>query len=211
MVPESKAPEKTPEKEAPQPLERIEVNLESLIAGLQSTTATQVYTAGEYFRQIPVAQRRGVLLQLSQHADPNVRGNAWRVYTTVATKDDLATLSEAMKSPFGDVRIAALETVARFPNEQTVGMLAKLLEDPDYRDLAAGLLSKIGPACEAAVLPYAGHADPRIRRAAWDVLVHAGSRKGVQALEQLTTLPQNQKDETLKRSLDELRERLRKS
>jgi hypothetical protein len=73
------------------------------------------------------------------------------------------------------------------------------------------LLAKIGPACEAAVLPYATHANPAIRRAAWEVLVHAGSRKSVQALEQLTTLPQYQKEESLKRSLEQLRERLRKS
>jgi hypothetical protein len=101
--------------------------------------------------------------------------------------------------------------MSRFPNEATVGELAKLLEDPNYREFASGLLAKIGPACEAAVLPYASHADARIRRSAWDVLVHAGSRKSVQALEQLTTQPQYQKDEALKRSLDELRERLRKS
>jgi hypothetical protein len=72
------------------------------------------------------------------------------------------------------------------------------------------LLSKIGPACEAAVLPYATHADAAIRRAAWDVLVHAGTRKSVQALEQLTTLPQYEKEQPLKRSLEQLRERLRK-
>ena len=179
-------------------------------AGLQSPVATQVFTAGEYFRQIPVAQRREVLLELSKHADPNVRGNVWRVYSTVATKEDLATLSEALQSPHSDVRIAALETLARFPNDQTIGVLTKLLENPDDRELSVGLLSKIGPACEAAVLPYATHADSAIRRAAWDVLVHAGTRRSVQALEQLTTLPQYQKDEPLKRSLERLRERLRK-
>ncbi|MCE9527401.1 MAG: HEAT repeat domain-containing protein [Planctomycetales bacterium] len=206
-----KEPEKGDEKEPPPPPERIEVNLESLVAGLQSTAATQVFTAGEYFRQIPKEQRRAVLLELSKHTDPSVRGNAWRVFTTVATKEDLATLSEAMQSPYSDVRFAALETMARFPNDQTIGVLTKLLENPDYREFSAGLLSKIGPACEAAVLPYATHADANIRRAAWDVLVHAGSRKSVQALEQLTTLPQYQKDETLKRSLEQLRERLRKA
>jgi hypothetical protein len=200
-------PEKTDAEEAP---ERIEVNLESLVARLQSTEATNVFTAGEYFRQIPPLQRREVLLELSKHTDPNVRGNVWRVYSTVATKDDLATLSEALQSPYSDVRIAALETLARFPNEQTIGLLTKLLENPDYRELAAGLLSKIGPACEAAVLPYATHANAAIRRAAWDVLVHAGTRKSVQALEQMTTLPQYQKEEPLKRSLEQLRERLRK-
>src|SRR6476659_10911803 len=84
--------EKTDEKEAPKPPERIEVEMESLAAGLQSTVPTQVFTAGEYFRQIPAAQRRGVLLELSKNADPNVRGNVWRVYSTVATKEDLATL-----------------------------------------------------------------------------------------------------------------------
>ena len=203
--------EKTDEKEAPKPPERIEVNLESLVAGLQSTVPTQVFTAGEYFRQIPALQRREVLLELSKHTDPNVRGNVWRVYTTVATKEDLATLSEAQQSTFSDVRIAALETMSRFPNDQTIGVLTKLLENPDYRELAAGLLSKIGPACETAVLPYITHADGAIRRAAWDILVHAGSRKSVQALEQLTTLPQYQKEEQLKRSLEQLRERLRKS
>jgi hypothetical protein len=207
----AKEPEKGEEKEPPPPPERIEVNLESLVAGLQSTAATQVFTAGEYFRQIPKEQRRAVLLDLSKHTDPSVRGNAWRVFTTVATKEDLATLSEAMQSPYSDVRFAALETMARFPNDQTIGVLTKLLENPDYREFSAGLLSKIGPACEAAVLPYATHADANIRRAAWDVLVHAGSRKSVQALEQLTTLPQYQKDETLKRSLEQLRERLRKA
>ncbi len=187
------------------------MNLESLVTGLQSTVATQVFTAGEYFRQIPAGQRREVLLNLCKHADPNVRGNTWRVFSTVATKEDLATLSEALLSPFNDVRIAALENMARFPNDQTIGVLTKLLENPDDRELAAGLLSKIGPACEAAVLPYATHADANIRRAAWDVLVDAGTRKSVQALEQLTTLPQFQKDEPLKRSLEKLRERLRKS
>lgn len=204
-------PEKTDEKEPPPPPQRIEVDLESLATGLQSSVAIQVFTAGEYFRQIPVAQRREVLLELSNHADANVRGNAWRVFTTVATKDDLATLIEALQNPNSDVRIAALETMARFPNDETVAELTKRLENPDYRQLAVGLLSKIGPACEGAVLPYATHADPTIRRAAWDVLVHAGSRKSVQALEQLTTLPQYQKEEVLKRSLERLRERLRKA
>ena len=203
--------EKTDEKEAPKPPERIEVDMESLVAGLQSTVPTQVFTAGEYFRQIPVSQRREVLLELSKHTDPNVRGNVWRVYSTVATKEDLATLSEALQSQYSDVRMAALETMARLPNDQTIGFLTKLLENPDYREFAAGLLSKIGPACENAVLPYATHANAAIRRAAWEVLVHAGSRKSVQALEQLTTQPQYQKEESLKRSLEQLRERLRKA
>lgn len=211
-VPEkSKEPEKAEEKEAPKPPERTEVGLEALVAGLQSPVATQVFTAGESFRQIPVAQRREVLLELSRHTDPSVRGNVWRVYSTVATKDDLDTLREALKSEFSDVRIAALETMARFPNDQTIGVLTKYLENPDYRQLAVGLLSKIGPACESAVLPYAIHADATIRRAAWDVLIHAGTRKSVQTLEQLTTQPQFQKDEPLKRSLEQLRERLRKA
>lgn len=203
--------EKTDEKEAPKPPERIEVDLESLAAGLQSTVPTQVFTAGEYFRQIPVAQRREVLLELSKHADPNVRGNVWRVYTTVATKEDLATLSEARESQYNDVKMAALETMARLPNNDTIGVLTKLLEDPDYREFAAGLLSKIGPACENAVLPYATHTNASIRRSAWEILVHAGSRKSVQALEQLTTQPQYQKEESLKRSLEQLRDRLRKA
>lgn len=206
----TKEPEKPDETDEPQPPPRIEVDLESLVAGLQSSVTTQVFTAGEYFRQIPVAQRREVLLELSKHADPNVRGNVWRVYSTVATKDDLAKLREAMQSPYSDVRIAALETLACFPNEQTIGLLTKLLETPDDRELSIGLLSKIGPACESAVLPYATHADAAIRRAAWDVLVHAGTRQSVQSLEKLTTLPQYQKNEPLKRSLAQLRERLRK-
>ncbi|MGI8980032.1 MAG: HEAT repeat domain-containing protein [Pirellulaceae bacterium] len=210
-APPPASPETTEDGEAPKPPERIEVDLEALVTGLQSPVAAQVFTAGESFRQIPVAQRREVLLELSRHTDPNVRGNVWRVYTTVATKDDLATLSEALQSEFSDVRIAALETMARFPNDQTIGVLTKLLENPDYRQLAVGLLSKIGPACEPAVLPYATHADATIRRAAWDVLVHAGTRKSVQTLEQLTTQPQFQKDEPLKRSLEQLRERLRKA
>ncbi|MBC7853863.1 MAG: HEAT repeat domain-containing protein [Pirellulaceae bacterium] len=205
------SPETTEDGEAPKPPERIEVNLESLAAGLQSPVAAQVFTAGESFRLIPVAQRREVLLELSKHTDPSVRGNVWRVYSTVATKDDLATLSEALQSEFSDVRIASLETMARFPNDQTIGVLTKLLENPDYRQLTVGLLSKIGPACESAVLPYATHADAAIRRAAWDVLVHAGTRKSVQTLEQLTTQPQFQKDEPLKRSLEQLRERLRRA
>jgi hypothetical protein len=203
--------EKTDEKEAPKPPERIEVDLESLVAGLQSTIPTQVFTAGEYFRQIPAAQRREVLLELSKHTDPNVRGNAWRVFSTVATKEDLDPLSEALKSQYSDVKMAALETMARLPNDETIGVLTKQLENPDYREFAAGLLAKIGPACETAVLPYATHANPAIRRAVWEVLVHAGSRKSVQALEQLTTQPQYQKEESLKRSLEQLRERLRKS
>ena len=187
------------------------MDLEALVTGLQSPVAAQVFRAGESFRLIPVAQRREVLLELSRHTDPNVRGNVWRVYTTVATKDDLATLSEALQSPSSDVRIAALETLARFPNDETVGVLTMRLENPDYRQLAVGLLSKIGPACESAVLPYASHADAAIRRAAWDVLVHAGTRKSVQTLEQLTTQPQYEKDGALKRSLEQLRERLRKA
>jgi hypothetical protein len=203
--------EKTDEKEAPKPPERIEVDLESLAAGLQSTIPTQVFTAGEFFRQIPAVQRREVLLQLSKHTDPNVRGNAWRVFSTVATKEDLATLSQALQSQYSDVKMAALETMARLPNDETISVLTKQLENPDYREFAAGLLAKIGPACEAAVLPYATHANPAIRRAAWEVLVHAGSRKSVQALEQLTTQAQYQKEESLKRSLEQLRERLRKS
>ncbi len=202
---------KTDEKEARKPPERIEVNLESLVAGMQSTVPTQVFTAGEFFRQIPAAQRREVLLELSKNTDPNVRGNVWRVYSTVATKEDLATLSEAFRSQYSDVKMAVLETMARLPNDETIGVLTKLLENPDYREFAAGLLSKIGPACEAAVLPYATHANPAIRRAAWEILVHAGSRKSVQALEQLTTQPEYQKEEPLKRSLEQLRERLRKS
>lgn len=206
-----KEPEKTVEKEPPPLPQRIEVDVESLTRGLQSSVAIQVFTAGEYFRQIPVAQRREVLLELSNNPDANVRGNAWRVFTTIATKDDLATLSEALQNPNTDVRIAALETMARFPNDETVAELTKRLENPDYRQLSVGLLSKIGPTCEAAVLPYATHADPSIRRAAWDVLANAGSRKSVQALEQLTTLPQYQKEEVLKRSLEQLRERLRKA
>lgn len=210
MPEKAKEPERQETKEAPEAPERIEVDLEHLVAGLQSPVATQVFTAGEYFRQIPVAQRREVLLELSKHTDPNVRGNIWRVYATVATKEDLAALSEALKSPYGDVQIAALETLARFPNEQTIGEFTKRLENPDFRELAVGLLSKIGPACESAVLPYATHADAAIRRAAWDVLVHAGTRKSVQALEQLTTQPQYEKEEPLKRSLEQLRERLRK-
>ena len=204
-------PEATDEKETPPPPQRIEVDMESLAAGLKSSTAIHVFTAGEYFRQIPVAQRREVLLEISTNTDMNVRGNAWRVFITLATKEDLATLNEALQSPHNDVRTAALATMARFPNDQTIGVLTKLLENPDDRQLSVGLLSKIGPACEAAVLPYSTHADPAIRRAAWDVLVHAGSRKSIQALEQLTTLPQYQKDEALKRSLEELRERLRKA
>lgn len=211
MPEKAKEPEKQETKEGPEVPERIEVDLESMITGLQSPVATQVFTAGEYFRQIPAAQRREVLLELSKHTDPNVRGNVWRVYSTVATKEDLAALSEASKSPYSDVQIAALETLARFPNEHSIGALTKLLENPDYRELSIGLLSKIGPACESAVLPYATHADAAIRRAAWDVLVHAGTRKSVQALEQLTTLPQYEKEESLKRSLEQLRERLRKA
>jgi hypothetical protein len=208
---EAEKGEKKDEKESPKPPERIEVDLESLAAGLQSTVPTQVFTAGEFFRQIPADQRRDVLLELSKNADPNVRGNVWRVYTTVANKEDLDTLRETLQSPYSDVKMAALETMARLPNDQTIGVLTKLLENPDYREFAAGLLSKIGPACETAVLPYATHADAAIRRAAWDVLVHAGSRKSVQALEQLTTQPQYQKEEPLKRSLEQLRERLRKA
>ena len=187
------------------------MDLETLVSGLQSRVAAQVFTAGESFRQIPVAQRREVLLELSRHTDPSVRGNVWRVYSTVATKDDLATLREALQSEFSDVRIAALETMARFPNDQTIGKLTKYLENPDDRQLAVGLLSKIGPACESAVLPYATHADSAIRRAAWDVLIHAGTRKSVQTLEQLTTQPQYEKDGALKRLLEQLRERLRKA
>jgi len=203
--------EKTDETEAPKPPERIEVDMESLAAGLQSTVPTQVFTAGEYFRQIPAVQRRGVLLELSKNADPNVRGNVWRVYSTIATKEDLVTLSEAWTSQYSDVKVAALETMARLPNNDTIGVLTKLLEDPDYREFAAALLAKIGPACENGVLPYATHANPAIRRAAWEILVHAGSRKSVQALEQLTTQPEYQKEEPLKRSLEQLRERLRKA
>lgn len=208
-------PEKVKEPEAPQeeeqPPDRIEVDLETLVAGLQSSYATQVFTAGEFFRQIPPGQRREVLLELSKHADPNVRGTAWRVFSTVATKDDLATLQEAMQSPYSDVQVAALETMARFPNEQTVGILTRLLENAEYRQLAAGLLSRIGPACEAGVIPYATHADPVIRRAAWDVLAEAGTRKSVQALEQLSTQDQFSKDAALKRALERLRDRLRKA
>jgi hypothetical protein len=192
--------EKTDEKEAPKPPERIEVDLDSLVAGLQSAVPAQVFTAGEYFRQIPAAQRREVLLELSKHTDPNVRGNVWRVYSTVATKEDLATLSEALQSQHNDVKMAALETMARLPNDETIGVLTKLLENPDYREFA-----------ENAVLPYATHVNPPIRRAAWEILVHAGSRKSVQALEQLTTQPQYQKEESLKRSLEQLRDRLRKA
>lgn len=210
-APPAASPETTEDGEAPKPPERIQVDLESLVAGLQSPVAARVFTAGESFRQIPVAQRREVLLELSRHTDPNVRGSVWRVYTTVATKDDLATLSEALQSEFSDVRIASHEAMARFPNDQTIGVLTKLLESPDDRQLAVGLLSKIGPACESAVLPYATHADAAIRRAAWDVLIHAGTRKSVQTLEQLTTQPQYEKDGALKRSLEQLRERLRKA
>jgi len=207
----AKEPEKDGDSEAPKPPSRIEVDVEGLAAALQSPLATQVFAAGEYFRQIPVGQRREVLLQLSQHADPNVRGNVWRVFTTLATKEDLSVLSEAILSPYSDVRIAAFETMARFPNAETIDKLSKLLETPDDRGLATGLLSKIGPACESAVLPYATHADAEIRRAAWDILTAAGTRKSVQALEQLTTQPQYEKEEALKRALEQLRERLRKA
>ena len=103
--------------------------MESLAAGLQSTVPTQVFTAGEY-SPIPVAQRREVLLELSKNADPNVRGNVWRVYTTVATKEDLTTLREAFESQYSDVKMAALETMARLPNDETIGVLTKLLEKP---------------------------------------------------------------------------------
>jgi HEAT repeats len=206
----TKASAKAEETEPPTAPERVHVDMDLLVAGLQSPVTARVFTAGEYFRQLPVAQRREVLLELSKHSDPNVRRIVWRVYSTVATKDDLAALREAWLSPLGDVRLAALETLARFPNDETIGVLTKGLENPDYREFSVGLLSKIGPACEAAVLPHATHSDAAIRRAAWDVLVHAGTRKSVQALEQLTTLPQYQQDEPLKRSLEQLRERLRK-
>ena len=36
-----------------------------------------------------------------------------------------------MKSPYGDVQISALETLARFPNDQTIGVLTKLLDALD--------------------------------------------------------------------------------
>lgn len=195
-------------KEEEKPPEPVVVDMEGLVAGLQSTNAPQVFASCEFFRQIPAAQRREVLAQLSASESVNVRGNTWRTFKTVATKDDIPTLITALQSPYPDVQIAAVEIMARFPNEQTIGVLTKLLESPEYRELGVGLLSGIGPACEAAVLPYATHADAGLRTSAWSLLAEVGTRKSVTLLDGLTSQAEYQKDETLHRALARLHKRL---
>jgi hypothetical protein len=188
----------------------VQALLPELAAGFQSPFSVQVFEAAEKFRHLPAEARRNVLAELSAHESANVRHNAWRAFATWATREDVPTLIAALQSPHEDVHTAALELIARFPNEETIGVLTKLLEDGAFRERAEALLVRVGPAAEGAVLVYIDHMDAALRSASWRVLGEIGTRKSLLALERLATQQPFQKDAELKGVLSKIRERLRK-
>jgi hypothetical protein len=184
-------------------------DMPALTAGFQSPYAIRTYEATEHFRKLPADVRRNVLGELSAHDSAAVRQNAWRAFSTWATRDDVPTLIAALESPHEDVRAAALALMARFPNAETIGVLTKVLEDPLRRERAEELLVSVGPAAEQALLVYITHADPGLRTAAWRILGQIGTRKSLLMLEQAATQAELQKDTELKGAIERIRERLR--
>lgn len=182
-----------------------------LITGFQSSYSAKVFAAAEQFRQLPPEAQRNALAQLSANESASVRHNAWRAFSSWATREDVPTLKAALESPHEEVRIAALELLARFPNDETIDVLTQKMQDPALRERAESLLVRVGPAAEGAVLDYASHSDAGLRAAAWRVLGRIGTRKSLLSLEQLATQPQFQQAAELKDVLKEIRARLRKS
>jgi hypothetical protein len=197
------------EADAPPPVD-VPSLLPELVAGFRSPYSVQVFEAAERFRQLPPETRRNVLAELSAHDSAHVRHNAWRAFATWATRDDVPTLIAALQSPHEDVHTAALELIARFPSDETIGVLTKLLEDGAFRERAEALLIRVGPAAEGPLLGYINHTDAGLRSASWRVLGEIGTRKSLVALERLVTQPQFQKDAELKGVLGKIRDRLRK-
>jgi HEAT repeat protein len=207
--PAASAQPASPPNPQPAAQPQVEVDVPELASGLASDVRSEAFAAAERFRQLPPEVRRQVLADLSAYESENVRHSAWRAFATWATRDDVPTLIAALQSPHDDVRFAALELLARFPNDETIGVLTQGLENPELRKRAALLLERVGPAAEGAILNYASHADDGLRDAAWNILAKIGTRKSLLALEQLATQEEFRQDSELKGVLEEIRQRLR--
>ena len=193
----------------PEPAVDLTAILPPLIEGFESPYPTNVFAAAEQFRQLPAGARRGVLVELSASDSTTVRANAWRAFSTWATRDDVPTLLTLLESPHEDVRIAVLNLLARFPSEQTIGVLLQALANPDQRERAEGLLIRCGPAAEVPLLPFAQHEDAPLRAAAWRVLGQIGARRSLLALTQLQTQEAFRDSPDLEDAVAKIKQRLR--
>lgn len=204
----------TPAPAAPavEPEAPVPVDLNALAAGFYSQEKVEQFAAAEALRKCPPTQRRQLLLSLSGHANQQVRQNAWRAYQSFATKDDVPTFLAVWRDcPHQDVKQSALEQLPRFPGEQSLAALAKLLENPDERERAATLLIKAGGAAEATVLALATSASAEIRTAACEIAARIGGRRSLDVLKKLAEQPMYQQDADLRRVIETIQQKLRRA
>jgi HEAT repeat protein len=192
-------------------LPEVEVDLAALAERLAAEDPAEVLAAHAQLRKLPKNARRVTILKLSSEGNVNLRADLWRSYANWVREEDVPLLIDALGSRSPDVRSAAAELLARYPEGNNLRWLARQLMDPYLRERVQNLLVEIGPAAEEAVLPYASESDHETRAAAWETLGQIGGRTALRQLRQQAAQPAFAKDETLQQAIARIAPRVESS
>lgn len=191
-------------------LPEIEVDLAALTERLAADDPAEVLAAHAELRKLPKNARRATILKLSADGNVNLRADLWRSYAKWVREEDVPLLIDALGSKSPDVRSAAAELLARYPESNNLRWLARQLMDPYLRERVQNLLVEIGPAAEEAVLPYASESDPETRTTAWETLGHIGGSTALRQLREQADRPSLAKEEALQRAVTRIAARVEK-
>ncbi len=192
-------------------LPEVEVDLAALAERLAADDPAHVLEAHAQLRKLPKNARRVTILKLSADGNVNLRADLWRSYAKWVREEDVPLLIDSLGSKSPDVRSAAAELLARYPESNNLRWLARQLMDPYLRECVQNLLVEIGPAAEEAVLPYSSEPDPETRAAAWVTLGHIGGSTALRQLRQQAEQPALATDETLQQAIARIAARAKSS
>jgi hypothetical protein len=162
--------------------------LAQALADLRSTdnnrrrgAADRLFAASPGDRRAEVVE---ALLPLVADRDLFVRTAGVKAYIVWAGKDGLPKLHDVVtRCDCFITRGIVLEALPKLEGAAAAGLIATRLPDLVNRSAASKALREIGPAAEAAVLPYLGHQDWGVRVESCKVLQVIGTTSSVAALQ----------------------------
>jgi len=116
--------------------------------------------------------------------DPSLRADAARALAFWGGPANTPALCRAVQDPERRVQTAALDTLGKLHDPAAAGAVAALL--PTLGSRATRALINLGPAAEAAVLPYLDHEDMKVRVEACRALENIGQRLSLTPLKNLS-------------------------
>jgi hypothetical protein len=212
-APDSNASDNASLPKAPeQPgLPEVEVDVADLAVRLVTEDPAERLAAHAQLRKLPKNARRVTIGKLSAETDANLRADVWRAFAKWVREEDVPLLIDSLGSKSPDVRAAAAELLARYPEINNLQWLARQLADPQIRYRVQELLIDVGPPAEPALLAYAGEVDPETRAAAWETLAHVGGSTALRQLRQQAAQPQFAKDDVLAAAIAQIASRSEQS